>query len=240
MNTIQIVLVDPHQLSREGLKRLLHTETGRVVGEAGTLEEARALIANSTHPDLLVVALADSSSEDQSPIIERIRTDFAELKVVIITSSISRPLLTQALSAGVKACLLRDMSTEALTQSLHLVMLGQQVFPTRVTMMLLGNQGAPRETASDGYAGSELPARMRGLSAREAQILRYLLSGYSNKVIARALGISEATVKVHLKALLRKVNAQNRTQAAVWALANGFAEERASPGGGLMSPAAAS
>jgi two-component system nitrate/nitrite response regulator NarL len=237
MNTIQIVLVDPHQLSREGLKRLLHTDTSHVVGEAATLEEAKAMIAGSARPDLLVVALADSGSEDQSPIIERIRSDFSELKVIIITSSISRSLLTQALNAGVKACLLRDMSTEALTQSLHLVMLGQQVFPTRVTMMLLGNHGV-RETAPDGYSGSELPARMRGLSTREAQILRYLLSGYSNKVIARALGISEATVKVHLKALLRKVNAQNRTQAAVWALANGFAEERSSVGG-LMSPAAA-
>jgi two-component system nitrate/nitrite response regulator NarL len=238
MNTIQIVLVDPHQLSREGLKRLLHTDTSRVIGEAASLEDARALIANSTRPDVLVVALADSGSEDQSAVIERIRIDFSELKVVIISSSISRSLLAQALNAGVKACLLRDMSTEALTQSLQLVMLGQQVFPTRVTMMLLGNQAARDVAPPDGYGGSELPARMRGLSAREAQILRYLLSGYSNKVIARALGISEATVKVHLKALLRKVNAQNRTQAAVWALANGFAEERASVGG-LMSSAAA-
>jgi two-component system nitrate/nitrite response regulator NarL len=72
---------------------------------------------------------------------------------------------------------------------------------------------------------SEQAQRTRSVSGREGEILRSLLSGHSNKMIARQLGISEATVKVHLKGVMRKINAQNRTQAAMWGLANGFGEE---------------
>ena len=76
--------------------------------------------------------------------------------------------------------------------------------------------------------GAPPPPDLRGFTppvTREGQILKSLLNGVSNKMIARELGISEATVKVHLNALMRKVNAQNRTQAAVWGIANGFGEE---------------
>jgi two-component system nitrate/nitrite response regulator NarL len=224
MERIKVLLVDPHQLSREGLKRLLDCDRCHVTGEASSLDDAQGLIDDGLEPELLVVALEDQGGNEQVLTIQRLRDAFSRYKTILIANNISRPLLTQALGAGIKACLLRDMSTEALTQSLHLVMLGQQVFPTRVTMMLLGPQAHRDGQYEAAQNGPELPARMRGLSAREAEILRFLLNGYSNKSIARSLGISEATVKVHLKALLRKVNAQNRTQAAVWALANGFAE----------------
>jgi two-component system, NarL family, nitrate/nitrite response regulator NarL len=105
------------------------------------------------------------------------------------------------------------MSPEALIRSLQLVMLGQQILPTGFMTSLL------QKEASEPVA--ERPSR--GLSPREVQILRHLMTGHSNKAIARALDISEATVKVHLKALLRKVQASNRTQAAVWAMNNGIA-----------------
>jgi two-component system nitrate/nitrite response regulator NarL len=223
MEPIKVLLVDAHQLSREGLKRLLEGERCHVVGEAGSLDEARSHIADGVIPEVLVVALEDHGGIEQIFAIERHREDFSLCKTIIIANSISRPLLTKALNAGIKACLLRDMSIEALTQSLHLVRLGQQVFPTAVTMMLLGAPSAREAPPEAIQNGAEPPARMRGLSAREAEILKCLSNGHSNKSIARALGISEATVKVHLKALLRKVHVQNRTQAAVWALANGFA-----------------
>ena len=115
-------------------------------------------------------------------------------------------------------------TSEALSRSIELVMLGQQIFPTQAALALVGNR-----SSGPAYAGNALPSettlRTRGVSGREGEILRSLLSGHSNKMIARQLGISEATVKVHLKAVMRKINAQNRTQAAVWGLANGFGEE---------------
>jgi two-component system nitrate/nitrite response regulator NarL len=224
MNCIKIILVDAHQLSREGLKRLLNSETLSVIGVAPTLEDAADQIAKGLAPDLLMCGLEEASPGDQGAIVDQIRASFPDLKIVILTNSVSSSLLSQAINAGVNACLLRDMSLEALSRSIELVMLGQQVFPTQAALMLIGNRAT-----SPAYAGNGLPSdaalRTRGVSGREGEILRSLLNGHSNKMIARQLGISEATVKVHLKAVMRKINAQNRTQAAVWGLANGFGDD---------------
>jgi two-component system, NarL family, nitrate/nitrite response regulator NarL len=228
MDSIKILLVDPHQLSREGLKRLLDGEMHEVIGVARSIDDAADQIAKGLAPDLLICGLEESASGDQGAVIDQIRTSFPNLKLVILANSVSSSLLLQAINAGVNAYLLRDMSLEALRRSLELVMLGQQVFPTQAALMLVANQ-----STGPAYAGSALSSeaalRTRGVSGREGEILRSLLSGHSNKMIARHLGISEATVKVHLKAVMRKINAQNRTQVAVWGLANGFGEEAPGP-----------
>jgi len=222
MTRTQILLVDPHQLSREGLKRLLDGEAYDVTG-VRSLGEAGEQIEKGLRPELIIVAFEDSASDDQSAMIQYIRTNFASIKVMVIANNISPALLSHLLDAGVCSCLLRDISTEALTGSIQLVLLGQQVFPTQAAMLLLGTRGHAQPSGQGQNFEEQL--RPQGVSAREGQILKSLLNGLSNKMIARELGISEATVKVHLKALMRKVNAQNRTQAAVWGLANGFGEE---------------
>jgi len=94
-----------------------------------------------------------------------------------------------------------------------LVLLGEKVFPTSLAALLISG---PVDNVV------EMPGGRRGLSERENQILRSLLKGESNKMIANRLGITEATVKVHLKTVLRKIGAANRTQAAIWALNNGY------------------
>jgi two-component system nitrate/nitrite response regulator NarL len=115
------------------------------------------------------------------------------------------------MAAGADGFLAKTVSPEALVQSLQLVMMGEKVYPTNLAS-LLAEAGAPVPQDS-----------LRGLSAREQEILHLLVTGASNKAIAIRLGITEATVKVHLKTVLRKVDVGNRTQAAVWALNNGFA-----------------
>src|SRR5258708_13618863 len=224
MHSIKLLLVDPHQLSREGLKRLLASETHDVIGVARSIDDAADQIAKGVARDMMSCGLEESSRGDQNAIIDQIRTGFPSLRVVILANSVSSALLSQAINAGVNACLLRDMSLEALSRSIELVMLGQQVFPTQAALSLVGNRSSGPACAGNALP-SETTLRTRGVSGREGEILRSLLSGHSNKMIARQLGISEATVKVHLKALMRKINAQNRTQAAVWGLANGFGEE---------------
>jgi two-component system nitrate/nitrite response regulator NarL len=224
MQSIKILLVDAHQLSREGLRRLLGSETHDVIGVARSVDDAVEQIGTGLSPDILVYAFEESKAGDQSAIVDELRTKFSGLKVVVLANNVSSSLLSQAINAGVSACLLRDMSIEALRRSIELVMLGQQVFPTQAALMLIGNGGLGPSHAGNG-SSSVRPSGMRGVSGREGEILRSLLSGHSNKQIARQLGISEATVKVHLKAVMRKINAQNRTQAAVWGLANGFGEE---------------
>ena len=118
--------------------------------------------------------------------------------------------LRDALAAGIDGLLAKAVSPEALVQSLQLVMMGEKVYPTNLAA-LLTEAGAPAPEAS-----------LRGLSAREQEILQLLVTGASNKLIAIRLGIAEATVKVHLKTLLRKLDVNNRTQAAIWAMTNGF------------------
>jgi two-component system nitrate/nitrite response regulator NarL len=105
-----------------------------------------------------------------------------------------------------------DLSADALVRSLRLVCSGERVFPRELTL----------QSNSRPLARGNLPARSDAdrLSPREREILSHLTEGRSNKAIARVLGIAEATVKVHLKSLSRKIGVDNRTQAAMWTLAN--------------------
>jgi two-component system, NarL family, nitrate/nitrite response regulator NarL len=226
MNGTKVLLIDAHQLSREGLKLLLVGEAYDVVGAARSLEEARAAVEQGLRPDLVLLVLGQPGESQHIAALQQIRAGFADFKFVIIATEVSSALLTQCVETGVNACLLRDMSAAVLTQSLRLVMLGQQIFPTPVA-------APPQDRASHGshdFGQAAVQAgRSRALSGREGDILSNLLRGHSNKMIARELNISEATVKVHLKALLRKLNARNRTQAAIWAMENGYATNGAAP-----------
>jgi two-component system nitrate/nitrite response regulator NarL len=130
---------------------------------------------------------------------------------VVLASDMTVEALREAMSAGADGFLMKEVSPEALLQSLELVMLGEKVFPTNLAAMLLDLTSAPTPLNS-----------IRGLSSREREILQLLMTGASNKLIAIRLGIAEATVKVHLKTLLRKIDVNNRTQAAIWAMNNGF------------------
>jgi two-component system nitrate/nitrite response regulator NarL len=130
-----------------------------------------------------------------------------------------------ALRCGVDTILPRGSSCEVLIGTLKLVLDGVTVMPSNLLDTLLEPRQAPVMVAHTtvpevGYGGSVssmLPPRASGLSARELSVLHRLRDGLSNKEIARALGITEATVKVHVKAILRKAQVRNRTQVAMWA-----------------------
>jgi two-component system nitrate/nitrite response regulator NarL len=112
------------------------------------------------------------------------------------------------------------MSHEALILALELVVLGEKFIPADVGLALLNAQPQGYEVGF-GISAAAVPANDglggKSLSGREAQILHLITQGAANKVIARDLGLAEATVKVHVKAILRKVKVSNRTQAAMWA-----------------------
>lgn len=174
------------------------------------------------------------------------RKDASLPRIVALTRFPEKDLLSRAATAGFDAVLSKDISTEVLQRSLELVMLGQQVFPAVAQTSILNGSStlampallqiqvgqvvtaptSPGPIASaaqatvDSASSMKLrltgPGQARPLSDREDQILRQLVAGASNKVIARSLGITEGTVKVHVKSLLRKLGATNRTQAAIW------------------------
>jgi two-component system nitrate/nitrite response regulator NarL len=211
MDRFSIFLTDPDQLVRTGLRRVLAEHACDFAGEARTLRDALVALG-SRRVDLLLFDI-DGAGESIGAPLQPIRD--RGTRTVVLTANQSRTALTTAVSWGVDAYLLKEISPEALYRSLQLVMLGQQIFPAGLLMPAGLPPPETREPAGRG----------QGLSPREREILECLVDGQSNKEIAQALGIREATVKVHLKALLRKLKAHNRTQAAAWAQRNGFAQQ---------------
>ncbi|MCW2247585.1 two-component system nitrate/nitrite response regulator NarL [Azospirillum fermentarium] len=217
MDPVNVFLIDSNKLFREGMKRLFDASSFRVMGEAGSLSEGLGLIETAPEkPGLILIDLAGGGEEDVDG-MRALRARFPEIRTVILTSDLCTRRLSAALGAGADGYLMKNIACEALMQSLRLVMMGEKVLPTHLAELLVS--GKTDELAT------EVPTRRKGLSQREIQILKCLLNGNSNKMIANHLNITEATVKVHLKSLLRKINASNRTQAAIWALNNGIGEQ---------------
>jgi two-component system nitrate/nitrite response regulator NarL len=221
MSSVQVSIVDAHQLSREGVRLLLAGETYDVIGATSSLGAALADIEAGGRPDLLVVVLHDSGETFQSAPLQTIRTIVPECKVVLIASTITSSLPARVSGWGVNALLRSDMSRDVLTHSLRLVMQGQAIFPASSSMQPNDPDEITREAAE--IAVSRFVSRS---SDHEVRVLRHLVSGHSNKTIARDLALSDAAVKMHMKALLRKLNVHNRTQVAIWAIANGFSEKK--------------
>ena len=143
--------------------------------------------------------------------LRTLRQAYPDARIVVLITDLTVRTLREALDAGAAGFLMNDVAPDALIQSLELVMLGEKVFPTSLFPLLLSDKESPVKNAA-----------RRLMTQREEQILEFLITGASNKVIGHQLGISEDTVKVHLKALQRKIGATNRTQAAIWAANNGF------------------
>jgi two-component system nitrate/nitrite response regulator NarL len=162
---------------------------------------------------LMLVDFHGSPYGDDGEILHRIRLDYPGVKVVALGDPVMIRLISQICPMDVDGYLLDDIPAVALIHSLHLVALGQKIFPP-----------GPLATTP---APSHLDEPVRrdatnGLSVQERKILELLLVGASNKSIARDLKISEATVKVHMRNILRKIHARNRTEAAIWAVEHGL------------------
>lgn len=206
-----ITIVSKSGLFRNGLKSLLSNTAFSIVDEIQSIEQ----IEPGGHGIVLIDAGASPAR-----LIEDIRyltRTVPHRPVVVLADILVWSCLVSTIGAGASGYLLKDISTEALVGSLDLVRMGEKVFPTTMSSLLLrGVRPAPRVSEADGSVPH--------LSQRENEILRHLVDGDSNKVIARRLDVTEATVKVHMKSLMRKLKCANRTQAAVWALNHGYSE----------------
>jgi len=212
MDGTSILHIDRNQLFREGLRRILEDSPFYVMCEASTFAEGTGQLA-AVRPGIVIIDTV-GFGEVLPELMAGVRAAQTPPRVVVLTDTIGIPRLIGALTAGVDGYLLKDMSTDALKQSLRLVMVGEKVFPTDLAHLLINNRFAPE--ANGAAEGG------RALSVRETEILSCLVNGHSNKTIANRLQITEGTVKMHLKGVLKKIHAQNRTQAAIWALQNGI------------------
>jgi two-component system nitrate/nitrite response regulator NarL len=219
MQRIETFLIDSNKLFREGLKRLLDDSPFQIVAEASNLREGVSIAESGLKPQLVLLDLLNGG-EDEAEAMRRLRGLLPDTRLVVLTTDLCTRRLANALEAGADGYLMKDLSADALAQSLRLVMMGEKVFPTHLAALLISGR-------VNGN-GLEMPVSRKGLSQREVQILRCLLNGDSNN-------ITEATVKVHLKSLLRKINASNRTQAAIWALNNGIGGEMSAGAGAVAA-----
>ncbi len=217
MENHRLWVVDKSKLFREGLKMLLQDSPFEVTREVSHLD----FIRDDEHDDaerpaLILIAvhspLVPSSEEGIS--LLRICGEFGDTPIVVLSDAMSVNQLKAAMRAGASGYLLRDITPDALKQSLMLVMLGEKVLPTDLVKILVDGCEAQLPGSGETLAID--------LSPREKRILRCLANGRPNKVIANELNITEGTVKVHIKAVFKKINARNRTEAAIWALSHGF------------------
>ncbi|WP_366655826.1 response regulator transcription factor [Fodinicurvata sp. EGI_FJ10296] len=211
-----VVIIDRSRLFREGMKRLFDATGFRIVAEARSLDDVLPdLRQPAPEPRVLLVEWFEADEEFMEKIAE-LHAMEGTYRIIALNHRVDSSSLITALRAGAQAFLLKDLSPDALVESLRLVELGEIVFPTELAAMLVTN-GASRwhfDTPKKGTVAE--------MTAREMQILRCLACGNSNKVIANRLKVAESTIKTQIKGLLRKIDASNRTQAAIWALSQGL------------------
>lgn len=209
-----LFLVGGTGLFRRGLNSFLQNSDFAIDAEFDTAEECIAAQDIDATPDLLVyISSGDVETTQQD--VERLCDFYNEARMIVLSAELSVDELAVSLRAGARGYLLSDISKEAMTHSLTLILLGETVFPSGLALAWLnGGLTANRSVADRALA--------RDLTRRETEILDCLTAGSSNKQIARDLGITEATVKIHMKSLIRKIGVRNRTQAALWAINSGF------------------
>lgn len=222
MNTpIRILVVDDHTLFRRGLSALLARDPQlRVVGDAGDAGEAIRR-AQELQPDVVLLDnnLAGVRGVDA---IGSLREAARDARIIMLTVSEDEQDLAAALRAGASGYLLKTIEGDALGDSLRRAMRGESVVAPEMTGKLVA---AYRQAASGAPADEPAapPASVLDqLSAREQDILRGIARGESNKEIARALGIAETTVKIHVQHVLRKLDVSSRVHAAVIATSCGL------------------
>ncbi|GAB4475065.1 MAG: two-component system response regulator NarL [Burkholderiaceae bacterium] len=209
---IKLVLVDDHSLVRQGLADLLSRGAGmQVMATTGRAEETFALLEKH-RPDLLILDLRMAPT-DGIALLKSLRDKGVETPVVILTMSEAAEDLAAALRLGVRGYLLKDMEPSDVIDAIRAAARGELV----VAPSIAGKLAA---ILQGGEEPGSAAALVKQLTGRERQILGYVAAGMSNKAIAKALGISHDTVKLHVRHILAKLGQSSRVEAAVFAVQN--------------------
>ncbi len=218
---IATALLCDNAVVRAGLEHLLAGSPFAVTRPIST--SSLGLVGSeATLPALIIVAATPSSSR-MAAMVRQVKEEFPQARLVVLADHFEPGCVWQAHEAGADGFCLTTTGRDALITSLELVIHGEGVLPGNLLRAMLKERSVnPPPEPQPLRIAHPLPsgARAGKLSTREAEILRCLMAGEPNKVIARKLDVTEATVKVHVKAILRKVGATNRTQAAIWATAH--------------------
>lgn len=200
---IRILLVDDHGIMREGLAAVLERDEGlEVIGQAGDGETALALFRELS-PDVCIVDLR-MSPMDGVEITQAMRDENPNARIVLLTTYDTDEDVFRGLKAGAASYLLKDVDSHVLVETIRAVHSGRKAIPPEIAAKLA------EHVAADA------------LTARQLEVLKCLAMAMSNMEIANSLYISEGTVKAHVKAILHKLDARDRTQAITIALKRGL------------------
>ncbi|HBG95222.1 MAG TPA: two-component system response regulator NarL [Chromatiaceae bacterium] len=210
---MRVLLIDDHALFRIGLLELLERRGIEVIDAVGDCDVGLRL-ARDCAPDVVLLDLRMPGMGGLD-VLKRMRADGNERRVAMLTTSIDEPDVIASVQAGANGYLLKDMEPDDLVQALEEIVAGKTVVASELTDVLAR---ALRQEPSE-------PRQQKSfsdLTPREMEILGHLAAGKSNKAIARDLGISDGTVKLHVKAILRKLEVHSRVEAAVMAVERGL------------------
>ena len=203
------MVIDDHTLFRSGLSELLERRGIEVCAAVGDGEEGCRLAAE-IEPDVVLLDLRMPELDGLS-VLKRLAALDLDCAVVMLTTSSDERDLVTSLRSGARGYLLKDMEPEQLVDALTAVVDGETVVAPEMTSVLA-------KVVKGGAVESGQPGRFSSLTPREFEILRHLAEGQSNKEIARDLGITDGTVKLHVRSILRKLQVRSRVEAAVLAV----------------------
>jgi two-component system nitrate/nitrite response regulator NarL len=207
----KIMLVDDHPLLRKGLNQLIELEDDmEVIAEASDGKSAITL-AEELEPDLIVLDL-NMQGMDGLETLHAMRNAQVTSRIIMLTVSDNDEDVVRAITFGADGYLLKDMDPEQIIVRLREALNGTMVISDKLTHVLIG---ALRK-GDDGRT-----KQLASLTSRELEILKLIAKGLSNKLIARELDISDGTVKVHVKHVLKKLGLRSRVEAAVWMINQG-------------------
>ncbi len=212
---MKLLVIDDHTLFRAGLKSLLERRKIDVV-EAGDGGAGIALLAREEFEIILLdLRMPDMSGLD---VLQWLRQARIKTPVVMLSTSSEEKDLIESLRLGAQGYLLKDMDPDDLVKSLRNVLDGETVVAPDLTGVLAS--AVQKEVTTSN--SSTFQSVRDVLTSREMDVLKDITKGWSNKIIARDLGITDGTVKLHVKSILRKLNVHSRVEAAVIAVEEGL------------------
>jgi len=220
MPPVKVLIVDDHTLFRKGLASLLRQQRGiEVVGEAKDGEEG-VRMARALKPDVILMDVNMPISNGIQA-TRAVRETMPKAQIIMLTVSEEDEDLFSAIKAGARGYLLKNVEPDQLIKAIHLLAAGEAVIPHSMALKLLN------EFSSIAHKiDTPSESKVNLLTTREHEILQFLAKGSSNKEIANALCLSEHTVKIHLKNILKKLHMNNRIQAAIYAHEQGLVNQK--------------
>ncbi|RAK19912.1 LuxR family two component transcriptional regulator [Anoxybacillus vitaminiphilus] len=225
----RIVIIDDHQLFREGVKRILDFEEDfEVVAEGADGSEALNIV-EQYKPDVVIMDINMPNINGIEATRQLVKT-YPNTKVLILSIHDDENYVTHALQTGAMGYLLKEMDADALIEAVKVVAEGGSYLHPKVTHNLVKEYRRlateDQNGAAKGQQKQEVRLPLHLLTRRECEVLQLLADGKSNRSIGEALFISEKTVKNHVSNILQKMNVNDRTQAVVMAIKNGWVEVR--------------